>query len=195
MNSNAIRDLGFEEVLSDFPKEEVERLLYYHKSNGGLSRYVKFRYFFEEIRGERITDEEIKEWANRFSVRMKELLIDSSLLIEDTINFVQKYHSIYPMHIVSGSDGIELRYLCDALKIDKYFVSISGSPTPKTQIVSSLIVGYGYDRSNCVLIGDSINDYEAAKANGIVFYGYNNQDLQMLPYLSSMDEIEIINEK
>ena len=30
------------------------------------------------------------------------------------------------------------------------------------------------------MIGDSINDYEAAKSNNIKFYGYNNDDLKSL---------------
>ena len=51
LNSNKVRDKGFETVLSGFPKEEVDKLLKFHRQNGGLSRYVKFRYFFEEIKG------------------------------------------------------------------------------------------------------------------------------------------------
>ena len=50
LNSNKVRDSGFEIVLKDFPKNQVELLLNYHRQNGGLSRYVKFRYFFEVIR-------------------------------------------------------------------------------------------------------------------------------------------------
>ena len=73
MDSNAVRDLGFERVLSAFPKEQVDQLLAFHQANGGLSRYVKFRYFFENIRGEPITEEEILVWAERFSGIMKEL--------------------------------------------------------------------------------------------------------------------------
>ena len=67
LNSNAIRDIGFEIVLKDFPEDQVNLLLKYHRANGGLSRYVKFRYFFEEIRNENITDEEIGELSENFS--------------------------------------------------------------------------------------------------------------------------------
>ena len=57
------------------------------------------------------------------------------------------------------------------------FISIHGSPTPKIQLVKTLIEEHGYDKKNTCLIGDSINDFEAAKANNISFYGYNNEDL------------------
>ena len=35
-----------------------------------------------------------------------------------------------------------------------------------------------YENSKVVLIGDSINDYEAAISNGIDFVGYNNISLK-----------------
>ena len=180
MNSNEVRDKGFVEVLKDFPEDQVKDLLNFHQKNGGLSRYVKFRYFFEEIRGESITDEAVLVWAERFSLIMKELLTDPELLINETMEFVQRYCQRIPMHIVSGSDQEELRYLCRSLGIDHYFKSIHGSPKPKTQWVRELIKELEYIPSSCILIGDSINDFEAAKDNGIQFMGYNNKKVESL---------------
>jgi phosphoglycolate phosphatase-like HAD superfamily hydrolase len=174
MDSNAIRDIGFERVLSAFPKEQVDQLLSFHQANGGLSRYVKFRYFFENIRGESITDDEIFVWAERFSLIMKELLVNPNLLIVETLNFVKENQDKYIMHITSGSDQNELRYLCKSLEIDQLFTSIHGSPKPKKEWVKELIEANAYNKEECVLIGDSLNDYEAAQHNNIHFLGYNN---------------------
>jgi len=177
MNSNKIRDLGFVKVLAEYPEEEVEELMKFHKKNGGLSRYVKFRYFFEEIRGRDITEKEVKQWAVKFSVIMKELLIDSSLLIDETLQFVKENHGDKKMHIVSGSDQNELRYICGKLDIDIYFNSIHGSPTPKKELVNNLLQKHHYNLRECVLVGDSINDYEAAVHNSIGFIGYNSKEV------------------
>ena len=192
MNSNQVRDQGFIEVLKDFPDSQVKKLIEYHQKNGGLSRYVKFRYFFEIIRRENITDLEVENWAYRFSVIMKNLLVDPSLLIMDSIEFVKKKYRDFPMHIVSGSDGNELRYLCDQLDISKYFISIHGSPTPKIQLVQDLMEYHNYSKSESILIGDSINDYEAAKYNGIQFFGYNNSDLKCENYISNFKNISLV---
>jgi hypothetical protein len=81
MDSNSIRDLGFVRILAEFPKDQVNQLLKFHQANGGLSRYVKFRYFFEEVRGEVIEDEDVLVCAERFSIIMKELLVNTDLLI------------------------------------------------------------------------------------------------------------------
>ena len=38
----------------------------YHMMHGGVSRYRKFAWFFEEILGKAITPEESKAWGERF---------------------------------------------------------------------------------------------------------------------------------
>lgn len=173
MNSNEIRDLGFLRVLSDYPKPKVDQLLKFHQKNGGLSRYVKFRYFFEEVMDKEISDEEVNEWAEKFSVIMKKLLIDHSLLIDENVQFVKREYKNREMHIVSGSDQSELRYICQQLDIAKYFNSINGSPTPKNKLVEDLLDEHKYEKDRCILIGDSINDLEAAMVNNIKFIGFN----------------------
>lgn len=187
MNSNVIRDKGFELVLSDFPKDQVKKLMDFHQANGGLSRYVKFRYFFEEVRGESITDEEVQKWADKFSKIMLVNLIDESLLIKESIDFIKMNYKNLPMHIVSGSDGVELRKICKGVGLAHYFKSIEGSPITKKELVANVLTREAYRSEDCVLIGDSINDYEAAIANGIHFAGYNNPALEKYGhYINSM---------
>jgi HAD superfamily hydrolase (TIGR01549 family) len=173
VESNSIREKGFIEVLSDFNSEDVNLLLEFHRKNGGLSRYVKFRYFFEEILKISIEDQAIKGYAERFSEIMKQFMTNKDILIKETVTFIQRNHRLYKFHIASGSDQRELRYLCGQLGIAQYFYSIHGSPQPKKDIVKELLSANSYDPSTTLLIGDAINDYEASKANGIAFMGYN----------------------
>jgi phosphoglycolate phosphatase-like HAD superfamily hydrolase len=178
LNSNEVRDNGFETVLKDFPTEQIEQLLTYHKQNGGLSRYVKFRYFFEHVRGEEVSEKEVNEWAAKFSIIMLNSLKDKTLLIPETNDFIEKNYLNYKMHIVSGSDQSELRELCKSLEIEHFFKSIHGSPTPKKKWVKELIEKHRYDPNECVLIGDSFNDWEAASTSQINFLAYNNKQLE-----------------
>jgi HAD superfamily hydrolase (TIGR01549 family) len=180
MDSMPVRNKGFELVLKEFPNEQVELLMQFHLKNGGLSRYVKFRHFFEEIRGEVVTEEEINEWAQKFSGIMREELVQPTLLIKDSLNFIKENYKKFDMHIVSGSDGEELRYLCEKLEISRYFISINGSPVSKKELVQRLLASHKYSLENTILIGDSINDYEAAEINEIDFCGYNNELLKDL---------------
>lgn len=188
MNSMPIRSNGFGVVLKDYPGNQVEQLMEYHNLNGGLSRYVKFRYFFEQIRGESISEDKVLKLASAFSEIMLESLIDRELLIQDSISFIEENYTRYEMHIVSGSDGEELIKICEALNLKKYFKSINGSPTPKNELVRCVIANNSYDLNEIILIGDSINDYEAALSNAITFCGYNNTKLKSLGvhYLDSL---------
>jgi phosphoglycolate phosphatase-like HAD superfamily hydrolase len=189
MDSMPVRDKGFEMVLKEYPKEQLERLMVYHRNNGGISRYVKFRYFFEQIRNEAVTEEQIKVLAASFSVVMRQELTNPLLLIEDSLSFVKRSYASLKMHIVSGSDEQELNYLCGELGIAKYFRSIHGSPVAKNVLVKNLLASY--DPRECVLIGDSVNDLEAARVNGITFIGYNNPLLESLSdhYITSFSKL------
>ncbi|TLS71836.1 HAD family hydrolase [Aliarcobacter thereius] len=180
IDSMAVRDIGFEIIAKKVldSKEIIDKFIAYHRYNAGLSRYVKIRYLYEQMLGLSITEEEVNIIASEFSNLMREKLIDKKYLIDETVEFIKSYHEQTVMHIVSGSDEKELNYLCKELGIAKYFKTIEGSPTPKNDLVMNILKKYDYNPKESILIGDSINDFDAANINGIKFYGYNNIDLK-----------------
>ena len=178
LDSMEVRDIGFRNIFGDYPEDQVEELLRFHRINGGLSRYVKIEHFFKSIVHETYDQKRVQAFADRFSEIMREELPQKKYLIQDALRFVKKYHKTMIFHIVSGSDQEELRYLCKELEIAQYFKSIHGSPTPKNQLVADLLSEHHYDRAKTGLIGDSINDFEAASVNHIQFFGYNSEVLE-----------------
>ena len=187
LDSMPIRDKGFELTLHAYPKDKVEELLTYHRNNGGLSRYHKLNHFFSNILLQPASETTIKEIANSFSQIMRRELTNKKLLIIETVEFIKRIAPDKNLHIVSGSDGEELRYLCNELGLSQYFITIQGSPTPKTELVKGILDKYGYNTAETLLIGDSKNDYDAATANNILFAGYNNPSLLGLGrYIDSM---------
>lgn len=177
LNSMSVRDYGFKTIFEKYPKTQIEELIKYHRLNGGLSRYVKIRYFFEHIRETKISDEKVLNWAEKYSSIMRSMLVKKENLISETIHFIEHLYGKIPLHIVSGSDHNELNFLCEELGISQYFETIDGSPTTKSVLVKRVLNKFSYQPQKCVLIGDSINDFESAEVNDIVFWGYNNQDL------------------
>lgn len=189
LDSMEVRDFGFKEIFKKFKKEQVSRLIDYHRANGGLSRYVKIKYFFNSILNKNIEENEVLNYAMDFSKIMRKELTNPKNLIDDSVSFIRSNFNEYRFHIVSGSDQEELRFLCKELNIASYFISINGSPTHKNTLVNQLIEKYDYNLSKTCLIGDSINDFEAAKNNNISFYGYNNKALMELEsgYINSFE--------
>ena len=178
IDSLAIRDYGFREIFKEFDKQSVDKLIQYHNYNGGLSRFHKIEYFFNEILKQNITQDEILQYADKFTQIMRQSLSDKKYLINDTVNFIKNNYKNYNFHIVSGSEHNELNFLCQKLDLSQYFISINGSPTPKNQLIKNLLESYNYNINQTILIGDSINDYEAASVNKIDFYGFNNENLR-----------------
>ncbi len=187
LDSMPTRDYGFKKIFEDFDSVSIDKLLEYHQQNGGLSRYVKIRYFYENILDKNISDDEIDIYAQKFSTIMKKKLVNKKYLISKSLSFIKSHYKKYDFHIVSGSDEKELQYLCEQLDIKGYFISINGSPTHKNTLVKNLLEKYNYKKNETILIGDSINDYKAAKINNLDFYGYNNKDL--LSYGTYLDSI------
>lgn len=178
IDSLAIRDYGFREIFKEFDKQSVDKLIQYHNYNGGLSRFHKIEYFFNEILKQNITQDEILQYANKFTTIMRQELCNPEYLIANTIQFIKDNYENYNFHIVSGSEHNELNFLCQKLDLSQYFISINGSPTPKNQLIKNLLESYNYNINQTILIGDSINDYEAASINKIGFYGFNNENLK-----------------
>ena len=178
LDSMPIRDYGFAKIFEEFDKNLVDKLLEYHTLNGGLSRYVKIRYFYNTLLGVEVSDEKVQELADKFSIIMKTELTNKKYLIKETVEFIKLNYQNYNFHIVSGSDEKELNYLCKELELSQYFKTIEGSPTCKNDLVKNILQKYSYNPKECILIGDSINDYEVASINGVEFYGFNNKTLK-----------------
>ncbi|MCD0471056.1 HAD family hydrolase [Flavobacterium sp. JAS] len=190
VESNKVREFGFRKVLEQFPQSQIEELIKFHNLNGGLSRYVKFRYFYEEICKSTISNEQVQDLANLFSEIMLDSLGSKEYLIKDALKFIESNSNAIEMSIVSGSDQNELRILCSRLEIDKNFKFIYGSPTPKNKLVADFLNTTTFKNEEICLIGDSMNDFEAASINNIDFFGYNNPELKNFGiYINSFELI------
>lgn len=177
IDSDETRELGFLRCLRDYPAEQVHLLLDFHRRNGGLSRFVKFRYFFEEIRGEQLTEGALLDLCGDFSAIMRKTLPRRELLFESALKQLARNKEVERIQfIASGSAQDELRFLCSEQGMEQYFSGIFGSPTPKNEIVASILRENPGPKSWC-LIGDSINDLRAAELNNIDFFGVRNRTL------------------
>lgn len=192
LNSVPTKTEGFRKLFQNFSTDAVNKLVLYHELNGGKSRYVKIKYFFNELLHKDISEQEILEYANKYSEITKEELANPKYIIEDTLNFIRRNHGKYKMHIASGADEEDLKYICEELDLIKYFLSINGSPVIKSKLVKNILEFNNYMAEETILIGDSINDYQAANENKIEFYGFNNIKLNKLTnYIQNFKDFNI----
>jgi phosphoglycolate phosphatase-like HAD superfamily hydrolase len=190
LDSVPVKTEAFRKLFNEFNRDSVDELIDYHLQNGGKPRYLKIRYFFEKILHQTISDSEVLEYADRYSELTKEELSKSKYLIEDTMNFIKNNFKNYNLHVASGADENDLKYICTSLDLNRYFLSIHGSPTLKNILVNDILKNNNYQKRETILIGDSLNDYDAAKQNDIEFYGFNNEGLKNnFSYIDSFNNI------
>lgn len=192
LDSLDIKEIGFSKIFNKYNNEDIEKILCFHRENLGKSRFIKIKYFYNNILNKDISSDEVNDYANNFSEIMRAELNDKSRLISDSIEYIKNNYKNKKLFIVSGTEEIELKWLCAKLNITSYFVDIKGSPTSKEKNVKDIIDKYFLLRENSVMIGDSVNDYDAAKFNKIKFFGYNNQKLnnEKYNYILTMNDLD-----
>jgi HAD superfamily hydrolase (TIGR01549 family) len=178
IDSIPVKTAAFASIFEAFGQEKIGRLLAFHQDNGGLPRFDKIRHFFNVIEGGGITEEGVLEYANRFSEIVLNELTKPSYLIPESVDLIKNLAPDFNLHIVSGAEEDELKFICHKLNIDKFFKSIHGSPTLKSNLVKGLLDLERYSIDETILIGDSDNDFEAASINNVPFVGYNNLSLK-----------------
>ena len=178
LNSMKIKGDGFIELFKEYSSKDVKELENYHYENGGISRFLKIKFFFENILKKDISENEIIYLAKDFSKIIEVNLSKKDNLITETVEFILKNYMNFNFHIVSGAEHNELNDLCNKFELKNYFKSISGSPTKKDILIAQVVAKYSYSENEMILIGDSINDYDASIKNNIRFFGYNNKKLK-----------------
>lgn len=195
VESNEIRFNGFRKLFKDYPEEQVEKLVRYAKANGGVSRYKKIEYFFDVIRQETISDELINQLAAQFSKLVEQDILEARP-VEGSLGFLEEYSNQFSFAIVSGSDQAELRRVCQKRGIDHFFKLILGSPIEKKDNIASLLSDLNWQQNQSLYVGDSNNDWDAAKANDLDFVGrcsglvdWKNFDTKYVSDLTSLYKV------
>jgi HAD superfamily hydrolase (TIGR01549 family) len=170
LNSNKVKSDAFRTVAKNYGEDEAKKLVSYNKKNGGVSRYLKFQYFINEIlhpdfkADKKITVESLaKQFSNHVVKGLRECELVANL---DEFRKSTKSSS---WMIISGGDEAELRKVFDIRGLSKFFDrGIFGSPTPKNEIFKR-----EFKKGNIIrpalFIGDSKFDYECSKNLGIDF--------------------------
>jgi len=168
LDSNRLKTEAFARALEGDSEKYVDKMIAYHKANGGVSRYKKFRYYFQEINPHEDVEKNTKEAITRFAEIVQKGLIKCNHIpgVLDFINDVKKKG--LSLFVVSGSDGEELREVFNKRKIDSLFSAIYGSPPTKTENMKKVKSQVGAQTKG-IFFGDSRSDLEAAEKFGLDF--------------------------
>ncbi len=168
LDSNNVKTIAFKNISKRFGKSQSNKLVEYHIKNGGKSRFLKIKWFVENVlksKNEDLIRNLVEEYGNEVSKSF-----ESCSFRTDLFELKKKLKGTQ-WSIASGGKQDEIVNLLEnKFLLDIFDNGIYGSPTPKMEIVKNTILNAEKNVKNkFILIGDSFYDYECAKENGIKF--------------------------
>ncbi|HYG31700.1 MAG TPA: HAD family hydrolase [Methylophilaceae bacterium] len=169
LDSNQLKTEAYYHVAMGFGAnhEQAQALVDYHVRLGGISRFIKFRYFLDEILHQPVTDDAMAELLESFAEEIHRGLLVCEMaagLIE-----LREITRDTSWMLVSGGDQTELRTLFAERGIDELFdAGIFGSPDNKDVILEREGANGNLPKP-AIFFGDSRYDHEAAIRAGLDF--------------------------
>lgn len=168
LDSNDVKTIAFKNISKRFGESESNKLVKYHIKNGGKSRFLKIKWFVENVlkaKSKDLISILVEEYGREVSKSF-----ESCSFRTDLFKLKKKLKGT-KWSIASGGKQDEIVNLLDKkLLLEIFDNGIYGSPTPKMEIVKKIVFNVERNEKNkFVLIGDSLYDYECARENGIKF--------------------------
>lgn len=175
LDSVPVKTRAFARLTEPYGPEARDRLVMYHTVHGGVSRYLKFAWFFREILHREITPEESAEWGRKFA----EYALDEVRkceLIPGALEVLKNWHGRLPLYVCSGTPTDELRLVLKERGLAGYFKDIYGYPPTKAEVLKNIIAAEKLDfPEDALMVGDSITDEDAADKAETLFYGVGKE--------------------
>jgi len=168
LDSNQLKSESFYEVALTYGEENAQALVEYNKRIGGVTRFEKFKYFFETILEKKTFEKELENALNNFSAFVCEKLM-SCPETYGVRDFLDSLPTDSKKYVVSGGAQSEIQYVFKQRGLDAYFDGIYGSPDSKGVIMSSKVKSPDVEYP-AVFIGDSRYDYEVASQFNLDFF-------------------------
>ena len=172
LNSNQVKTQTFRKVFEKYNINAVDEFINYHRSNGGVSRYIKIEKFLKCIlpkydENRKFNENEFRMLLQSYSNKCKESLLKCEVTKE--LSILRKITENIPWLIISGGDQFELREIFNKKGLTSLFDGgIFGSPEKKFEIIKREIAN-GIIQFPALMLGDSKLDHIAAKSNNIDF--------------------------
>lgn len=169
LESNDVKAQTLRRLFGEYP-EHGEAIVDLHRNHGGLPRHEKLRIICEEIVGIPVDEDGIL----RLSEECGRLVDDAMMacpFAPGALEFLKSYSGRYPLFIATGTPEHEMRRLAERRGMGGYFAGIYGSPRYKATILRDMMAENGWQPEELVFVGDSVDDYNGAKAVRVPFVG------------------------
>ncbi|MDI5890352.1 HAD family hydrolase [Halomonas rhizosphaerae] len=170
LDSAILKRQAFADLYDEEPEENRRAVVAYLNRRGGQPREVKFRHIEGQILGRDASTQRIQELCRRFKDHVEQRLLEAPT-IPGALEFLERWHGVRPLYLLSATPEQELRTITARRGLDRFFVEVVGAPPDKVSGLRNLLARRSHVPADTVMIGDSYNDYRAARSNGTAFIG------------------------
>ena len=170
VNSNEIKTRAFGELYKEHGENIVRQIISYNKEHEGVSRFVKFRYWQEDLLGQPYTKEIGKNLSRNYSQLVFDEVVQAPY-VEGALEFLKKHYQHIPLFVASGTPEPELREIIKHRSIPHFFQGVYGSPATKTEILQGILEKRKLSPEQVLMVGDALTDWEGAQGVGAEFIG------------------------
>ena len=168
VQSNEIKTWAFGELYKDNGEKFVQQIITYHKKYEGVSRFVKFRYWSENLLGQSYTEEIGENLSRTYSQLVFDAVVKAPY-IEGALEFLKKHYQHIPLFVASGTPEQELKEIIKQRSIPHFFQGVFGSPATKKEILQGILTMHQLYAEKVLMVGDALSDWEGAQGVGAKF--------------------------
>lgn len=182
LDSVDIKTQAFSQMFEQYGEDVRAKVVDYHLKHGGVSRFKKFKHFYNVFLSKEITEEEIQKLSDEFSYIVKEKVAKADFIKGVYETLEECHNKNIDMYIISGTPESEIREIVKLRGLSKYFKDVKGSPLTKIELAAEVFESNSYNPKNCVFIGDALSDLECANHYHMNFLGIvKNVDKNIFP--------------
>tara|TARA_B100001093_G_C26847679_1_gene1023663 strand:+ start:767 stop:1429 length:663 start_codon:yes stop_codon:yes gene_type:complete len=184
INSHKIKTQAFYEIFKSYGKNYGLLAKKFHLNNTGKSRYFKFQFILNNILKLKVTKRMIMNLDKEFDqfVKRKIIMMSPSCHL---IRFLRNNRSSANIYISTGTPQKKIISILKEKKLLKYFKKVYGSPKSKIEHIREI----KRNKKKCIFIGDSFEDYKAAKYTGTSFFLKINSENLLLRKEKNLETI------
>ena len=191
-DSNEAKNRAFLSVIKTQDIKIKNKIIKHHKNNLGLSRYKKIPLYLSWKKNNYKKNE-----LDQIYKRLSKILIKSVIAckwIKGSYFFIKKNYKNKIFILISATPQKELEIILKKIGIYKNFYEIYGYPHKKKNVIEKVLMQNRLKRAESVFIGDSMNDYLAAKKAKVPFLLKKNNDNIKLTKIKGVRSFDHFNE-
>ncbi|HWO11920.1 MAG TPA: HAD hydrolase-like protein [Polyangiaceae bacterium] len=166
-DSNGFKIEAMRRTLDGHQPSQVAQMEDFWRSNGGVSRFVKFEHFFTHIAPQADVQGHMRAACARFGA-LSRAAYDEKEPLPQALRLARATGA-ERCHVVSGAAQSELVSVFAAKNIGGLFASILGSPRTKLELCQGVLAERRCPPSDAILIGDGAMDFRVCRELGIHF--------------------------